>query len=96
MPTSSLIVEDEFGYRWLVTAEMPEVQQAVSALHRQGFRWIVLLRFSLLFPRTADLPESSIEALPPIPSDDLAPDSLRRLLRLRQCAHALRTSRTTT
>jgi hypothetical protein len=95
LPTSSLIVEDEFGYRWLVTAEMPEVQQAVSVLHRRGFRWIVLPRFSLLFPRTADLPESSIEALPPIP-DNLAPDSLRRLLRLRQCAHALRTSRTTT
>ena len=95
MPPSSSIVEDEHGYRWLVTAEMPNVQQAVAILHRQGFRWIVLPRFSLLFPRTADLPESSIEALPPIP-DDLAPDSLRRLLRLRQCAYALRTSRTTT
>jgi len=94
LPTSSSIVEDELGYRWLVTAEMPDVQQAVSVLHRQGFRWIVLPRFSLLFPRqTSTL---SIEALPPIPSDDLAPDSLRRLLRLRQCAHALRRSRTRT
>ena len=79
------IVEDEHGSRWLVTAHMPEVQRAVSVLRRQGFRWIVLPRTNLL---AADPPGSSVEALPPIPPG-LAPTSLRRLLRLRQCVYAL-------
>jgi hypothetical protein len=79
------ILEDEFGYRWLVTEHMPEVSRLTSLLRRQGFRWLVLPRRTI---RTGALTET----LPAIPKG-LAPDSLRRMIRLRQCVFALKGSR---
>lgn len=75
------LVEDEYGYQWLVTAEMPEAQSVTVSLARRGFRWVVLPRYLLL-----GLPP---EALPKYRTD-LASAALGRLIRLRQCMFASR------